>query len=74
MSNVARKYWLAVALLMCLVPSSFARPTDDKCKPADKCRQSVPEGGTAAIYLLGAGLTCFGAMYIRARSSKPSLS
>ena len=74
MSNVARKYWLAVTLLVCLVPSSFARPTDDKCKPRDKCRQSVPEGGTAAIYLLGAGLACFGAMYIRARSSKPSLS
>jgi hypothetical protein len=80
MSNVARKYWLAVALLVCSVPSSLAlqksseEPRHDTCKPGHKCKQQVPEGGTAALYLLGAGLACFGAMYIRARSSKPSPS
>lgn len=80
MSNVARKWWLGAALLACLVPSSFAfqkikdDPGHDTCKPGDKCRQNVPEGGSAAIYLLGAGLTCLGAMYIRSRSSKPKLS
>jgi hypothetical protein len=80
MSNVARKWWLGAALLLCLVPSSFAvqhdgdHPKHDKCKPGDKCKQNVPEGGTSAIYLLGASLACLGAMYVRARSSKPSLS
>jgi hypothetical protein len=78
MSNVARKWWLGAALLLCLVPSSFAfKPDGDqpkKCKPGDNCKQHVPEGGTAVVYLLGAGLTCLGAMYVRARRSKPSLS
>ena len=80
MSNIARKYSLAVALLLYCVPSSLAlqkvseEPRHDTCKPGHKCKQQVPEGGTAAIYLLGAGLACFGAMYIRARSSKPSPS
>ena len=78
MINVARKWWLGAALLLCLVPSSFAfqkikdEPRKDTCKPGHKCRQNVPEGGSAAIYVLGAGLTCLGAMYIRSRSSKPN--
>jgi hypothetical protein len=80
MINVARKWWLGAALLLWLVPSSFAfqqikdEPRHDTCKPGHKCKQNVPEGGSAAIYLLGAGLTCLGAMYIRSRSSKPNLS
>jgi hypothetical protein len=57
MSNVARRYWLAVALLVCSVPSSLAlqkfseEPRHDTCKPGHKCKQQVPEGGTAALYL-----------------------
>jgi len=74
MIMVRRKWWLGVALLLCLPPSSFALERDhNKCRPEWKCRQ-VPEGGSAAIYLLGAGITCLGAMFIRARVSKRSLS
>jgi hypothetical protein len=78
MSNVARKWWLGALLAICFVPSSFAfQPDGDhpkKCKPGDNCQQQVPEGGNATIYLAGAGLACLGAMYVRARRSKPSLS
>jgi hypothetical protein len=36
--------------------------------------QQVPEGGSAAIYLIGAGLTCFGAMFLRSRAANPAQS
>jgi len=73
MKSLSRKCLLAVVALLCITPASFAnRPYKDK----DKCRQGVncqkvPEGGSAAIYLLGAGITCLGAMLIRSRETKP---
>ena len=79
MKSVIRKCLLALVVVVCLVPASFAgRPKDKGCDDdhgrKDKhCRQ-VPEGGSAAIYLLGAGITCLGAMFIRSRSSNPSQS
>lgn len=78
MISVTRKWWL-VPLLLCLVPSSFAlkpdagRPGHHKCKPSEHCQQ-LPEGGSAAIYLLGAGLACLGAVFIRSRASRRNLS
>jgi len=72
MMTVRRKWWLGAALLLCLVPSSFAgKPHKcDKDGPDRKCPKEVPEGGSAAIYLLGAGITCLGAMFIRSRASR----
>jgi hypothetical protein len=32
---------------------------------------TVPEGGSAAVYLLGAGITCLGAMVVRLRLPRP---
>jgi hypothetical protein len=77
MSKVGMKWWLGAALLLCVVPSSFAVERshynhEKSTRSVD--RQQVPEGGSAAIYLLGAGITCFGAMYIRSRASKRGLS
>jgi hypothetical protein len=80
MVSATKKCWLGATLLLFLVPSSFAlqrdgdHPRHDKCEPGDQCQQQVPEGGSAAIYLLGAGLTCLGAMLFRSRSSKFNLS
>ena len=78
MAGAIKKGWLGATLLLCLVPSSFALQRDGdhpgKCKPGDNCQQKVPEGGSAAIYLLGAGLTCLGAVFLRSRSSKLNLS
>jgi hypothetical protein len=63
-----RKFVLAALFLMLLAPASFAGPRD-RCDPRrDRRCQQVPEGGSAAIYLLGAGITCLGAMFIRSRS------
>jgi len=70
MKNI-RKLMLAALFLMFLVPSSFARPKDRDhgCDPKrDRRCEQVPEGGSATIYLLGAGITCLGAIVIRSRS------
>ena len=79
MNKVAQKWLLGASLLLCLTPLSFAldrnpSKSGGKCQPQDNCSQAVPEGGSAAMYLLAAGLTCLGAVFIRSRSSKPNLS
>ena len=71
-----RKWWLAVVAMCCLAPAAFAgRGGDGGCDPrsGEKCCR-VPEGGPTAIYILGAGLTCFGAMFLRSRLAKPAQS
>ena len=68
MNNGKAKWWLAAVVICCLAPAAFAERCDRKHdKP---CR--VPEGGSAAIYLFGAGLTCFGAMFLRSKLAKPA--
>jgi hypothetical protein len=73
MKDLNRKCLLAALVLLCMAPASFAHKPykdKDKCRPGVNCQQ-VPEGGSAAIYLLGAGITCLGAMVIRSRSLNP---
>jgi hypothetical protein len=88
MRNKNGKWWLAVVIACCLAPAAFANPGRDhdelrypergcnpqsraRCQPAQPAVQ-VPEGGSAAVYLLGAGLTCIGAMFLRSRAAKPT--
>jgi hypothetical protein len=80
MNKNKRKWCLAVVLVCCLAPTTFAawgqgkgRDRDHGCDPRRdrQCQQQVPEGGSTAIYLLGAGLTCFGAMFLRSKALKP---
>ena len=78
MGNSKGKWWLAIVVICCLAPAAFADHDYDKdrrCEPHQRrnCQQ-VPEGGSTAIYLLGAGLTCFGAMFLRSRVVKPTQS
>ena len=61
MKNVHRKWWLAVVLVLCLVPAASAK---------NKHAQ-LPEGGSAIVYLLGTGMTCLGAMVVRSRFARP---
>jgi hypothetical protein len=69
MKSSYRTLILAVLLLL-MVPAAFAKkPKEDKCdQRRDRRCEQVPEGGSAAIYLVGAGITCLGAMVIRSRS------
>jgi len=83
MINSRGKWWLAAVVLCCLAPATFAH--EGRCDRHDwdwnwdkdkHCAKtsSVPEGGSTAIYLLGAGLTCFGAMFLRSKLAKPTKS
>jgi hypothetical protein len=74
MNNKNWKWLLAVVALCWLAPAAFASTctvggTTAVARPT-AC--AVPEGGSTAIYLLGAGLTCFGAMFLRSRFVKPT--
>jgi hypothetical protein len=78
MKKMNRKWWLALVALLCMVPGAYAKPDrarrcDEQRGNARKCQQ-VPDGGSAAVYLLGAGITCLGAIFVRSRASRPSLS
>jgi hypothetical protein len=76
-------YWYNLALSQTnLSASEFANldiltPLNSNgtaCKAGSSCKQEyfmlVPEGGTAAMYLLLAGFSCFGAMLLRSRRQK----
>ena len=73
MSKSQGKWWLAMVVVCCLAPGAFAR-RDHGCdahrRDKDRHCQQVPEGGSTAVYLLGAGLTCFGAMLLRSKVAK----
>ena len=74
MNNKYGKFLLAVVALCCLAPAAFAdRDHGDRHSRREDC-QPVPEGGSTAIYLLGAGLTCVGAMFLRSKVAKPAQS
>jgi hypothetical protein len=68
-SNSKAKWWLAAVVVCCLAPVSLAdhglHPDPGKKQP-----QVMPEGGSASIYLLGAGLTCLGAILWRSRIAR----
>jgi hypothetical protein len=60
MNNINRKLWLMAGALLCLAPAAFAGGPS----PCTACK-AVPEGGSALVYVLGAGITCIGAMLVR---------
>lgn len=70
MSNTQGKWLLGVVALCCLAPAAFATG----CPTIHPSCQAVPEGGSTTIYLLGAGLTCLGAMFLRSRLAKRTQS
>lgn len=82
MRNVNRKWWLGLVALLCLAPAAFAVQDHNNLRRSNPPRRredplqpvTVPEGGSALVYLLGAGVTCLGAMLLRSRVAKPKES
>ena len=75
MQNVNRKWWLGLVALLCLAPAAFpVQDHNNYRKRRDDQFATVPEGGSALVYLLGAGVTCLGAMLLRSRVAKPKES
>ena len=73
MKSSSRKWWLTALVLFCLAPSTFAvKPHRDRRCDQERQRkcQQVPEGGSALIYVLGAGIACLGAVISRSRVAK----
>jgi hypothetical protein len=76
MRIISRKWWLTSLALLLLLPAASATMSPEKSH--QRHRQSltdpaltVPEGGSALVYVLGAGITCLGAMVVRSRSARP---
>jgi hypothetical protein len=77
------KWWLALVALLYLAPATFALPNGVNPKHFDPRQnwsrqgvpeQSVPEGGSSLVYLVGAGAICLGAMLFRSRAADSSVS
>jgi hypothetical protein len=74
MIKLNSKWWLAALFLVCSTSMSFADRDQREQDRDGHRRRRVPEGGFSVVYLLGAGMTCLGAMVIRSRMAKSSLS
>ena len=77
MKSKNRKWWLAGVALLCL--ASTGCPVEDTQKSTSHDKRpvkhaTVPEGGSSLVYVLGAGVTCLGAMLVRSRAAKPKES
>jgi hypothetical protein len=77
MKTINRICWLTSLALLLLLPAASASMSPEKSH--QRHRQSlsaeptaaVPEGGSALVYVVGAGITCLGAMFVRSRSARP---
>ena len=73
------KKWLLTGALVLMLPAlSVAQHKDHgdrdhkkACNPHESGCQQMPDGGSAAGYLLAVGATCLGAMLVRSRFGKP---
>ena len=78
MSDSKAKWWMAALLVCCIAPVALADQGrgGHGCDPRQKgCQQQqTPEGGSAAMYLLAAGVTCAGAMFLKSRMAKQTVS
>jgi hypothetical protein len=60
-----RKWCLIPMTVLLLMSLASAKP---------RKKQPVPEGGTSLVYVLGAGMTCLGAVAVRVRSARQKSS
>ena len=72
MRKINQKWWLTLIVLLVLLPAASA--TAFKPRHKHTRHVDVPEGGSALVYVVGAGMTCLGAMVVRSRSAKPGQS
>jgi len=78
MKIIGLRRWLAIGILVLLTSVvSLAKPKDNGkkgCGPHDNNCTSVPDGGSAAAYLLIAGTGGLGGLALRTRIKKTRLS
>ena len=73
MKVINRKWWLTATALLLLMPAAFATPGKSHQRHrqlSDPTALTAPEGGSTWVYVLGAGITCLGAMVLRSQSAR----
>lgn len=70
MRIINQKWWLTSVALLLLVPAAFATMSPVRNNQRHR-HWNTPEGGSALVYVVGAGITCLGAMVVRSRSTRP---
>jgi len=71
---INRKWWLTSIALLLLLPAASATMSPLRYHHQRRQNWNVPEGGSALVYVVGAGITCLGAMVVRSRSARPKQS
>jgi len=75
MRNVNPKWWLGLVALLSFAPAAFpVQDHNNLRRRRDFQPVAVPEGGSTMVYVLGVGVTCLGAMFLRPRVAKPKES
>jgi len=79
MQNMGAKWWVVLVVFLSLAPAIFAvqdrsplrrggpKPIGDPIPRREAL--GVPEGGCSLVYVLGAGVTCVGAILLRSQSN-----
>lgn len=69
MKSLVRSVLPALLFLSILVPVASARPGFER---PERRRESVPDGGSAVVYVIAAASACLGAVTIRLARQKSS--
>jgi len=72
MKNIRNSWLITGVVLMCLAPSALAlqniheanNKKKNTCRFDKHCQVAAAEGGSTALYLVMAGLSCAGAMFV----------
>lgn len=74
MRKICNSWLITGAALLCFAPSVLALPNvheanknKDTCRFDRRCKVAADEGGSAAMYLVLAGLSCAGAVFVSSR-------
>lgn len=81
MKKIRNSWLMTGAALLFLAPSALAlqnvhqankNKNNDTCRFDKRCKVAADEGGSAAMYLVLAGLTCAGAVFVSSRRRNPA--
>jgi hypothetical protein len=79
MKRIRNSWLITGAALLFLAPSALAlqnahpaNKNNDVCRFDRRCKVAADEGGSAAMYLVLAGLTCTGAVFVSSRRRNPA--
>ena len=71
--------FVAIVALLCLAPSALAlqnvhEAAEKKgCRYDRHCKVAAAEGGSSGLYLLLAGASCFGTMFVKSRRQRTAV-